>query len=187
MIRYDPELGLVQMDLGDLEHCGFDHTAFDGELFLIGIEEPDARWPLALIVNFAGGHVVGPATDAAVMQQRRGAQATFELWLTRWRASSPSHCLWCGRVIEQHRPPQPTDTPHVGRNDRAICHSCVKHLAVIVLDQENRLERETRRDAQRATACEYCAQSVPLSGSSPTMHDTGSALAPCTALESEAG
>ena len=89
MIRYDPELGLVQMDLGDLEHCGFDHTAFDGELFLVGIEEPAARWPLALIVNFAGGHVVGPATDAAVMQQRRGAQATFELWLTRWRASSP--------------------------------------------------------------------------------------------------
>ena len=77
MIRFDPELGLVQMDLGDLEHCGFDHTAFDGELFLVDIKEPAARWPLALIVNFAGGHVVGPATDAAVMQQRRVARGDF--------------------------------------------------------------------------------------------------------------
>jgi hypothetical protein len=181
MIRYDPDLGLVQMSLVDLEHCGFDHDSFEGELFLAGLNEEAARWPLALIVNFAGGHVVGPDTSADVLQQRRVAQQTFELWLARWRASSPNHCLWCGREIVQHLPPQPTDTPHVGRNDRAICHSCVKHLAVIVLDQENRLEREARR----ASACEYCAQGVPLSGTSPTMHDTGSALAPCTAIDSE--
>ncbi len=183
MIHYDPDLNLVHMDLTDLEHAGFDHEAFSGELALVGVESTAARWPLALIVNFACGHVVGADTDGETLRCRRVAQMTFNLWLERWRASSPEHCVWCGRKIVQHLPPQSTDTPHVGCNDRVICHACVKHLAVIVLDQEHRLARAARR----AVDCEYCARGVPLSGSSPTMHDTGSALAPCTVLEIEAG
>lgn len=94
-----------------------------------------------------------------------------------------AEALWCGHAIMHRLPPQSMDTPHVGCNDRVICHVCVKHLAAIVLDQEHRVAHAARH----AVDCEYCARGVPLSGSSPTMHDTGAALAPCTVLEIEAG
>lgn len=32
MITYHPDHNIIEMDLTDLEHCGFDHNAFDDEL-----------------------------------------------------------------------------------------------------------------------------------------------------------
>ena len=56
-----------------------------------------------------------------------------------------STCCWCGRTLVEHRPRQNSDPALARRgNNTVICHSCVKHLAVIVLDQECRIEREQR-------------------------------------------
>jgi len=59
MIRYDKETKTVTMDLVDLEHCGFDHDVYRGELFLHGLDEtdPDLQWPEKIIVNFKSGAV----------------------------------------------------------------------------------------------------------------------------------
>jgi len=58
-----------------------------------------------------------------------------------------TRCVWCHKETVQSFPAQVTDTALVRRGDdeeRVICHSCVKHLAVIVLEQEFRLERVKR-------------------------------------------
>lgn len=55
--RYDPDTDTVYMDLMDLEHCGFDHDAYDSELWVHGIEAEAARWPKALVVRFREGAV----------------------------------------------------------------------------------------------------------------------------------
>lgn len=58
-----------------------------------------------------------------------------------------SLCVWCGREVVEHFPRAKTDPAIVRRmdNDHVICHSCIKHLAVVVLEQENRVEREAFR------------------------------------------
>jgi hypothetical protein len=57
MIKYDPKTETVEMDLVNLEHCGFDRFYFGGELFLNGIDNEKANNPKILIVNFRGaGH-----------------------------------------------------------------------------------------------------------------------------------
>ena len=67
MIEYQD--GVVLMDLVDLEHCGFDVGEFHFELQAAGIDDPAAVWPVALLVNFTGGAVVGHCTaDEAVMR-----------------------------------------------------------------------------------------------------------------------
>lgn len=57
MMKYDPKSKTLKMDLVDLEHCGFDHDEFEAELHLAGIEDPGARWPEKLEVEFRGGAV----------------------------------------------------------------------------------------------------------------------------------
>ena len=74
-MRFLPKKRVVVMDLVDLEHCGFDVEEFHSELFLHGIDDVEATFPLALVVNFAGGHVLTPKTSQetvdALKQQRR--------------------------------------------------------------------------------------------------------------------
>jgi len=80
MIRYYPKEGVIVMDLVDLEHCGFNHDDFAGELFLAGIEN-SPLWPVALIVNFGGGAVI----TGRAQQQHDAAEYKkhFELLLAR--------------------------------------------------------------------------------------------------------
>jgi hypothetical protein len=62
MITYDPKTKTIKMDLVDLEHCGFDHTEYQSELFMAGLLEinkpnPALEWPETMIINFSGGAV----------------------------------------------------------------------------------------------------------------------------------
>jgi hypothetical protein len=59
------ENSIVVLDLVDLEHCGFRVSEFHAELEMAGIDDPAARWPVALLVNFAGGVVITPETTEA--------------------------------------------------------------------------------------------------------------------------
>ncbi len=68
MIKHNPEKNTVTMSLVDLEHCGFDADKFDFELRAAGITEEEARWPVALIVNFAGGQVSTPKTPVDIKE-----------------------------------------------------------------------------------------------------------------------
>lgn len=77
MIRYDPDKHAVIMDLVDLEHCGFHHDQFDWELGAVGIEDRAARWPIVLVVNFAGGHVVWQGDGEDVVADRQVASDEF--------------------------------------------------------------------------------------------------------------
>lgn len=66
MIHYDPATLTVVMDLTDLEHCGWDHDDFVGELLTSGMSDETvmtAQWPVALMVNFAGGYVMFDGTE----------------------------------------------------------------------------------------------------------------------------
>lgn len=81
MITYDPENKVMFMDLVDLEHCGFDHNEFAAELNIVGVED---KWPIALIVNFAGGHAVIPGvTKESVIEVRQVANLEFEALVQR--------------------------------------------------------------------------------------------------------
>lgn len=62
-MEYIKSENLVVLDLVDLEHCGFNHEEFDFELRVSGIEDPEARWPTALVINFSGGAVVTASTS----------------------------------------------------------------------------------------------------------------------------
>jgi len=70
--------GVVLMDLVDLEHCGFDVGEFHFELQAAGIDDPAAAWPVALLVNFAGGAVVGPCTSDEGLAQITEADIKFQ-------------------------------------------------------------------------------------------------------------
>jgi hypothetical protein len=50
------------MDLFNLEHCGFDYEEFKKELFLNGIDDRAAEFPIMLCVNFEGGCAINPET-----------------------------------------------------------------------------------------------------------------------------
>jgi hypothetical protein len=56
MITFDRETKTVSMNLVDLEHCGFDHDDYLGELFLAGLnaDDPELQWPDTLIVKMIG-------------------------------------------------------------------------------------------------------------------------------------
>lgn len=88
MIHYDPATLTVVMDLTDLEHCGFDHDDFVGELLTSGMSDEmaeDARWPVALMVNFAGGHVMfdGSDPEGDRLIARKRAAEMFAILLLR--------------------------------------------------------------------------------------------------------
>lgn len=73
-MEYFKDQNLVVMDLVDLEHCGFDHEDFDFELRARGIEDVKARQPVAVIVNFAGGHILAPDSKPETITRRKEAQ-----------------------------------------------------------------------------------------------------------------
>lgn len=81
MIQYDSQQRIVVMDLTDLEHCGFDHDEFDSELRLRGIDDPNARFPFAIVVNVAGGHVLTPDTRQETVEAAIENKKRFHAWL----------------------------------------------------------------------------------------------------------
>ncbi len=81
VIEFDEKNGVVVMDLVDLEHCGFDHEAYDFELDCRGIEGRAARFPFAIIVNVSGGHLVLAGTPEEQLQAYRERQQEFERWV----------------------------------------------------------------------------------------------------------
>ena len=58
MMKWDANKKVMVMDLMDLEHCGFNHEEYLGELHLHGIDDKGAEDPFAILVNFAGGHAL---------------------------------------------------------------------------------------------------------------------------------
>ena len=76
MIEY--KNGAVLMDLVDLEHCGFDVGEFHFELQAASIDDPAAAWPVALLVNFTGGAVVGPCTSDKAVTRITEADSRFQ-------------------------------------------------------------------------------------------------------------
>lgn len=74
---------LVVMDLVDLEHCGFDHEDFDFELRTRGIEDVKARQPVAVIVNFAGGHILTSDSKPETIAKRKQAEGAFHKLLAK--------------------------------------------------------------------------------------------------------
>jgi len=56
-MKWNKENKTVYTNLVSLEHCGFDIREFDGELHLMGIDDPEARWPDYLVVEFEHGAV----------------------------------------------------------------------------------------------------------------------------------
>ena len=82
MIRYLPEQKIVVMDLVDLEHCGFDYRDFEHELAMAGLDENnDALYPIAIMVNVAGGHVLTGNPDADVLHQYQKATQQFDYYV----------------------------------------------------------------------------------------------------------
>ncbi len=77
-MRYIKGKNVVIMDLMDLEHCGFDHEDFDFELRASGINDPEARWPVALVVNFGGGAVVTPHTGEKTIAEMMEIKSRFD-------------------------------------------------------------------------------------------------------------
>ena len=47
------------------------------------------------------------------------------------------HCIWCERKL--HVFPDFVDIPYVATRNIHLCHNCIKHLIMIVRDQENRV------------------------------------------------
>ncbi len=78
MIEYNATIQVVVMDLVDLEHCGFRHDDFVFELQAGGINVPAAAWPVALLVNFAGGAVTTPTTSDETIAEMKDAHAEFK-------------------------------------------------------------------------------------------------------------
>jgi hypothetical protein len=70
--------GIVLMDLVDLEHCGFDVSKFRFELQAAGVDDPAAVWPVALLVNFTGGAMMGPCTSDRTVAQITEADTRFQ-------------------------------------------------------------------------------------------------------------
>jgi len=82
-MKYLKDKSIVVMDLIDLEHCGFDHDDFDFELRASGIRDREARWPVALIVNFAGGAVVTPDTGKESIARMKEMKDRFDKLLAK--------------------------------------------------------------------------------------------------------
>lgn len=77
MIEY--ENGVVVMDLVDLEQCNFDHDLFDFELRASFVDCPVPLWPIAILVNFAGGAVVTADTSDETLARMKEANERFQV------------------------------------------------------------------------------------------------------------
>ena len=81
MITYHPEQQIVVMDLVDLDHCSFDHDEFDDELTIRGITEQAARFPFAIVVNVAGGHLIPQGTPEEQARAYDERHEQFQQWM----------------------------------------------------------------------------------------------------------
>jgi len=76
--RFNKEKRIVIMNLVDLEHCGFDWEEYCSELRMHGIADEEARNPIAIIVNFAGGAIITPDTQGDTLAAMVAATQQFE-------------------------------------------------------------------------------------------------------------
>ena len=83
MITYDAEHRVIVMDLVDLEHCGFDYDEFYYEIETSGITDEDAAFPMALLVNFAGGHALRPDAPDVIVRRLDRYNTMFQAMLAR--------------------------------------------------------------------------------------------------------
>lgn len=61
-MRFHKDKKIITMSLMDLEHCGFSYEEFRGELFLNGIDDPEAELPIMFMVDVVGGAVITTST-----------------------------------------------------------------------------------------------------------------------------
>ena len=87
-MKYIPELNLIEMDLMDLEHCGFEHDRYEGELFLNGIDNEAAKWPVMMAVNFSGGAAIMVGTDEANLDKMAEWNDKFREYMGRIKVPS---------------------------------------------------------------------------------------------------
>lgn len=57
---WDPDTKILVMDRHNLGHCGFDDELLEAELFLNGIDDPEAKNPDGMIINFMKDISGGP-------------------------------------------------------------------------------------------------------------------------------
>jgi ribosomal protein L37AE/L43A len=77
-MKFIKDKKLLVMSLMDLEHCGFNHDDFCGELFLNGIDDPDAQTPDLIMVDFVGGAVVTDKTAEKSLEIMQESHKRFE-------------------------------------------------------------------------------------------------------------
>jgi predicted RNA-binding Zn-ribbon protein involved in translation (DUF1610 family) len=77
-MKFIKDKKMVVMSLMDLEHCGFRYDDFCGELFLSGIDDPDALTPDLLMVDFVGGAVCTNTTAEKSLELMQESHKRFE-------------------------------------------------------------------------------------------------------------
>lgn len=80
---------IMVMSLVDLEHCGFTWDAFEGELFVYGIDNEAARSPVMLAVDFTGGAIISPNTSKDTLAQMCRDSNLFQEHLMRVLTPGP--------------------------------------------------------------------------------------------------
>ena len=78
MIKYIPEKKIIVMNLVDLEHCGFDYREFERELSMSGVDDECAKFPIAIMVNVGGGHVLTNETNEDTLKKYHEAKQLFD-------------------------------------------------------------------------------------------------------------
>jgi len=68
-MEYDPETGLLELSLMDLEHCDFSHEELQGELSILGYNVDDGDIvPDIVLINYIGGAVVTKSTEEETLK-----------------------------------------------------------------------------------------------------------------------
>ncbi len=75
-MQYLPEQDVVVISLVDLEHCGFDYEMFANDNGCAA-----STWPVAVLVNFAGGCMITPNTAPVVKERIEKSNEKFEIIL----------------------------------------------------------------------------------------------------------
>lgn len=78
MIKYHKPQNVIEIDLHDLEECGFDFTELWDLLWMQGIGDEAALMPDGLMVHFGGGHVVTDESKDDEREARRAARERFK-------------------------------------------------------------------------------------------------------------
>ena len=83
MMKWDNDKKIIVMDLMDLEHCGFNYEEYLGELHLHGIDNESAENPIAIIVNFAGGHVLFGEQKESELKEYKKKNVEFDEFINK--------------------------------------------------------------------------------------------------------